>query len=97
MGVKYEMNWYLVVDDEERIELCYPYGFHTKKDELRIYPLDSMIPLIIKNKGCVGIIKIQAITLEENKTFIYFDYEEKFNIYHPIAKHYYDMYLRMKG
>lgn len=98
MGVKYEMNWYLVVDSEDKIkeydmirDICY-----TIKKEARIYPVGALIPIIIKNQGCDGLVEIKKIEIEEYETKILFRYKECFGIEHPIAKHYYDMYLKMK-
>jgi hypothetical protein len=96
MGVKYEFNWYLVVDNLKEL-VSTPKGYSVTKDENRVYPVGGIIPLIFKDEEkCVGLVKITSFAVEENKTVIYFDMVQPFDKYYPIAQHYYSMYKAMK-
>jgi len=97
MGVKYEYNWYLVVSKEDDIKEVNNDVYTTTKREPRIYPINSTIPLILKNRGCVGMVRIKQFTISEKETIINFQYEEKFNGSDNIAKHYYSQYLDKKS
>ena len=54
MGVSYEMNWYLVAENEDKIIKLEDDYYKTVKKESRIYPVGSQIPLILKDQGCIG-------------------------------------------
>lgn len=95
MGIKYEINWYLVANSINEIKKEENNIFALKKNERRIYPVDSVIPLIIKNLGCIGLVKIKS-TLIDTTTTIKFESIMDFKVNDPIAKHYNDLYLMMK-
>lgn len=97
MGAPYEFNWYLVVANKDSIIKIDNQMYSTLKSENRIYPIDSEIPLIIKNVGCVGIIRINKFSVYKNSTEISFEYVMKLNPNDNIANHYYNMYLEMKN
>lgn len=97
MGAPYEFNWYLVVSDYEKMEEIKNNRYSTIKSENRIYPINSEIPLIIKEIGCIGIVKILSFTVNKDETIIEFEYVKKFKANAEVAKHYYEMYKLMKG
>ncbi|KEI87640.1 hypothetical protein N492_11875 [Clostridium botulinum B2 267] len=97
MGAPYEFNWYLVVADKSEIKEVSDNKYVTVKSEHRIYPINSEIPLIVKNEGCIGIVKILNFTIKEYQTIIEFEYMDKLSVDNLVAKHYYDMYLYMKN
>ncbi|SCI51211.1 DUF2584 family protein [Intestinibacter bartlettii] len=96
MGVLYEMNWYLVLDDND-LKQTNQNEFICIKNDKRIYPLDSPIPIIFKNEGCIGLVSINSFKVYKNTTEINFSYVKKFDFDSDISKHYYDMYLHMKN
>lgn len=96
MGVPYEFNWYLVIENETKINK-HGNKYSTIKSEHRIYPINSEIPLIFKDKGCIGLVRITSFKINCNTTEIEFEYIQDFDITGEIAKHYYDMYLYMKN
>lgn len=96
MGAPYEFNWYLVVENEDAIKKNKNTCTTLKKDN-RIYPIESEIPLIIKEVGCIGIVKIVRFSVDKNNTEIEFDYVMKLDTNDVISKHYYDMYISMKN
>lgn len=95
MGVSYEFNWYLVVKEQDSIEQVSPELFKTKKQEARIYPIGSELPLITKADGCIGLAKIKEFTIRETETIIVFEIVERYNQNDVIAKHYFDNYKRL--
>lgn len=97
MGMSTEFNWYLVVDSEEGIVKGLEGDFKTWKSGNRIYPIDGIIPLIIKNKGCVAMVKIKRTINTGENTIIKFVTDEKLSLGSEISQHYYEMYLRMKS
>lgn len=96
MGVLYEMNWYLVLGYNDLKQIGQN-EFICIKNEKRIYPLDSPIPIIFKNEGCLGLVNINSFKVCKNTTEINFSYIEKFDCDNNISKHYYNMYLYMKN
>ena len=97
MGVTYEMNWYLVVSDKNNLSKVSDNMYITVKTERRLYPINSELPLIIKNIGCIGIIKIISFKIYKDKTEIEFEYIEKLETCNDISQHYYNMYKSMKN
>ena len=77
MGVTYEMNWYLVVSDKNELSKVNEKIYKTIKKERRLYPINSELPIIIKNLGCIGIVKILCFKIYEDKTEIEFEYVEE--------------------
>lgn len=96
MGVTYEMNWYLVVSDKNELSKVNEKIYKTIKKERRLYPINSELPIIIKNLGCIGIVKILCFKIYEDKTEIEFEYVEEFETCNDISQHYYNMYKLMK-
>lgn len=97
MGTPYEFNWYLVIEDEERIKKTDCDKLFTIKSEYRIYPINMPIPLIIKEKGCIGLVVIKSFKVDNTSTKIEFYFVEKYDIKNEIAQHYYNLYLHMKN
>lgn len=97
MGVLYELNWYLVVSSKKDIQLLNNSTFRVVKSENRVYPLNCPIPIIIKNEGCIGMVKIKKFTVDLNCTEIEFSIEEEYNPNNTIAMHYYNIYLTLKN
>ena len=99
MGVKYEMNWYLVVNELDDVTPSTRDGaYATSKEGGRIYPIGALIPLIYKkDEKCVGMVKVKAFKVTEEGTDIWFDMVESYDKFYPIAQHYYEMYKSMKG
>lgn len=95
MGYKLEFNWYLVAGCIKDLIKEDKYTKLVKKEQ-RIYPIGKIIPLIIKNAGCVGMVKIISTTIKNDETDIVFETIMDFEIDNPIAKHYYDLYKMMK-
>lgn len=91
-----EFNWFMVVADHNKI-LSEGDTFYTIKSAKRIYPIGFKIPLIIKNVGCTGLIKISKTIIDTSNTIIYFDIIEEFDINNEVSKHYYDRYLDFKN
>ncbi|MDO4536356.1 MAG: DUF2584 family protein [Clostridium perfringens] len=97
MGVLYEINWYLVASSKKDIVKINDNKYILEKSEKRIYPIDSEIPLIVKNVGCIAIIKINKLIVDKKNTSIEFFIIKEFNIDSEISKHYYEMYINMKN
>ena len=95
MGMVVEFNWFMVVANESKI-IQENDLFYTVKSEKRIYPIGFKIPLIIKNVGCIGLIKISKTIIDTNTT-IYFDIIEKYDTNNVVSQHYYDRYLDFKN
>lgn len=91
----YEFNWYLVVKDENLIQSVGEGLFQTTKQGPRIYPLESELPLITKNNGCIGTAVIKEITLTETQTTVKFEIPHKYEPNDVIAKHYFDNYKKL--
>jgi hypothetical protein len=96
MGAPYEFNWYLVIANTDMIKQINNI-YSTIKSEGRIYPIDSEIPIIVKEKGCIGIVKILKFSIDKYNTEVEFEYVSKLDATSEIAKHYYEMYLNMKS
>lgn len=96
MGMVIEFNWFMVVANEGKILNDIDDVFYTVKSEKRVYPIGFQIPLIIKNVGCIGMIKIVKTVIDEQTTVIYFKKTEQFEVSSPVASHYYDRYLDFK-
>lgn len=97
MGAPFEFNWYLVVGNPSEIREIGPNKYVTVKSDNRIYPINSEIPIIVKNDGCLGLIKILSFTVKSYETIIEFEFFQQFHVNNPIAQHYYNMYLYMKN
>lgn len=99
MGVPYEFNWYLVVSSERAINRINTVDdkFFTYKDGQRIYPIDAELPLIIKNKGCIGLVKILSFKVSNNSTNIEFELVQRMDPSDIIAQHYYNLYKSIKN
>ena len=97
MGVLYEMNWYLVASDRNDIKKLNGDEYRLEKSDKRVYPIDSEIPLIIKNIGCIAMIKINIFEVDKKNTNIVFSIIKEFDINNEIAKHYYEIYMNMKN
>ena len=97
MGVLYEMNWYLVASDRNDIKKLNGDEYRLEKSDKRVYPIDSEIPLIIKNIGCIAMIKINKFEVDKKNTNIVFSIIKEFDINNEIAKHYYEIYKNMKN
>lgn len=97
MGVSYEINWYLVVADYDAIKETEEKTFYTVKSESRIYPIESIIPLIIKKVGCVAFVRILEFAVNKDETTVEFEYVEKIDHRCEIAKHYDYMYEKSKN
>ena len=96
MGMVVEFNWFMVVANESKI-IQENDLFYTVKSEKRIYPIGFKIPLIIKNVGCIGLIKISKTIIDTTNTTIYFDIIEKYDTNNVVSQHYYDRYLDFKN
>lgn len=97
MGAVFEVNWYLVSEDEKSYKKIQDNTYVLKKSEKRIYPVGFKIPLIIKKVGCIAEAKIDKIVIESNLTEIYFSIIEEYDKESDIAKHYYNKYLDFKN
>lgn len=97
MGVVYEMNWYLVASNKEDIIKVNNNKYMLEKSEKRVYPIDSEIPLIVKNIGCIAIVKIDKFEVNKKNTNIEFSIVKECNVDSEISKHYYEMYTNMKN
>lgn len=97
MGVLYEMNWYLVASDRNDIKKLNGDEYRLEKSDKRVYPIDSEIPLIIKNIGCIAMVKVNKFEVDKKNTNIVFSLVKEFDINNEIAKHYYEMYVNMKN
>lgn len=95
MGMPYEFNWYLVVKDKNAIQGIEDGLFQTIKQEPRIYPLESELPLITKIDGCVGMAVIKEIMITKAQTIIKFEIMHKYEPNDVIAKHYFDTYKKL--
>lgn len=96
MGMVVEFNWFMVVANRDKIKSEEDSLFTIKSDK-RIYPIGFKIPLIIKNVGCIGLIKVSKTVIDLSNTTIYFDIIEDFDVDSEVAKHYYDRYLDFKN
>lgn len=96
MGLVVEFNWFMVIANMDKI-LSEDGINYTVKSEKRIYPIGFQIPLIIKEQGCVGMIKILKTVIDQNETRIYFENTASFDINNEVASHYYERYLDFKN
>lgn len=94
MSIKIEMNWYLVVKDNNDIkDCCNKKCYKIETDNTSIYPINSIVPLIFENENrCVGLVKVKEITVNERGSVVIFELIKSFDKYYNIAKHYYSMY-----
>lgn len=92
MGVKFELNWYLVISDIKDITLLEENLFKVHKNEIRLYPIGAPIPFISKVDGCLGMVTIKELVTNEYNTDIVFTWESN-TISEDIKNHYYSMYL----
>ena len=68
MGMIIEFNWFMVVANENKILEEQEDLFYTIKSEKRIYPIGFQIPLIVKEQGCIGMIKVlKLLLMKRNK------------------------------
>lgn len=96
MGVSFELNWYLVIENIDNLEVIDSTTFKVRKNENRIYPIGGLIPIIEKDNGCLGIVEIRGIDIRKDFTNIIFIWNKESDISKDIKNHYYDMYLQMK-
>ena len=96
MGMIIEFNWFMVVSGEEKIQEENGYKVTIKSDK-RVYPIGFLLPLIIKNRGCIGMIKVVNTLIDQCQTKICFEIVEKFDTDSLVAQHYYDRYLDFKN
>ena len=96
MGVLYEMNWYLVIDNRNKIVQINKEFYKTVKSSARLYPVGSVIPLILKDEGCIGIIEIDSFEVRRKVTEIKFKFLNECKLSEDIKNHYKNMYLYMK-
>lgn len=66
------------------------------KEGNRIYTIGALIPFIVKEIGCIGIIQIDDYDIDYNSTSIGFHFVKKLNPKDLISQHYWDMYMTMK-
>ena len=97
MGVLYEVNWYLVVSGKSAVTETKENRFVTTKSDKRIYPIEAPVPLIFKKDGCIGMVEIKSLSINNDETEIEFEFIEKFDSENSIGKHYYDMYRSIKS
>ena len=90
MGMIIEFNWFMVVANENKILEEQENLFYTIKSEKRIYPI------IVKEQGCIGMIKVLKTVINEKETRIYFNKTESFDMKSAVATHYYERYLDFK-
>ena len=86
----------MVVSGEEKIQEENGYKVTIKSDK-RVYPIGFLLPLIIKNRGCIGMIKVVNTLIDQCQTKICFEIVEKFDTDSLVAQHYYDRYLDFKN
>ncbi|HII4499894.1 TPA: DUF2584 family protein [Clostridium perfringens] len=97
MGVLYEINWYLVTSNKNDILKIDKYEYKLEKSGKRIYPIDCDIPLIVKEFGCIGLVKVKKIEVDKDKTVIIYSFVKKYDFKSEIARHYYELYLSIKN
>ncbi len=97
MGMVVEFNWFMVVANSSKILTEEKDVFYTIKSEKRIYPIGFQVPLIIKEQGCIGMIKILKTVIDEKETRIYFRQTESFDANSAVGAHYYERYLDFKN
>lgn len=96
MGVNYTINWFLVLDSSESYKKINENVWYANNKGQRIYPISYEIPLIIKDKGCIGLVRILNFKVNESTTEIEFEFERNFDCENEIARHYYELYLIKK-
>jgi hypothetical protein len=96
MGVNYTINWFLVLDSSESYKKTDENVWYAINNGQRIYPISYEIPLIIKDKECIGLVRILNFKVTESTTEIEFEFERNFDRENEIAKHYYELYLIKK-
>lgn len=110
MGMQVELNWYLVLR-KEPIEmdggidgpgfaLKEDKFYRTHKEDARIYPVGSVVPLIHKDVA-IGMAHIRECSQRldaTNHVFTVIDYDLilSFQDNDPVANHYTDMYMAYK-
>ena len=96
MGVAYEFNWYLVAENEQSITKLEDNTLVLHKNGKRVYPVGLVIPLIIKNIGCIGEADIKKIEVDSKSTNIYFSITANYDVTDVIAEYHYKKYLDFK-
>lgn len=97
MGFSIEYNWYLVVSEENEISRYENSSFkYIIKSGNRMYPLNMPIPLIVKDCGCIAMVKITAVTNTAGGTIVIFDDQISLSISEDIKEHYYSIYKKIK-
>ncbi|MFZ3172642.1 MAG: hypothetical protein WA118_11790 [Carboxydocellales bacterium] len=96
MGVHYIINWFLVLDSSESYKEIAQNVWYTKNNGQRIYPIAYEIPLIIKDQGCIALVRILNFKVNHSTTEIEFEFERNLAIENEIARHYYELYLIKK-
>lgn len=89
MGMQAEFNWYIVINDPEveidPIQVDQDFTFI--KEEYRIYPMDTPLPLIYNGK-CLGLIALYSLQWDQNQTHIQGSVTLAFNQGDPIRSYY---------
>lgn len=96
MGVNYTINWFLVLDSLDSFKKTDESIWFAVNNGQRIYPIAYEIPLIIKDKGCIGLVRILSFKVNQSTTEIEFEFERNFDSASEIAGHYYELYLIKK-
>lgn len=98
MGMKAEFNWYIVIKDKNipSLETLRELSNKTlkrnellvfEKDEYRIYPMDTPLPLIYNGK-CLALAAVTALNWKDNKTVFITEPIVLFEEGDPVATYY---------
>ncbi|HBN10341.1 MAG TPA: hypothetical protein DD435_17435 [Cyanobacteria bacterium UBA8530] len=103
MGVKLELNTFLVISTNEYYDLSggdrFKPGMTARCNKFghRIYPLGMEIPLIVKDTGCQGMAKVKSLKLDQdNITEVEYVISQTFDHDDAYANSLYKSYARAK-
>lgn len=103
MGVKLELNTFLVISTSEYYDLSeverFKPGVSTKCNKFghRLYPLGVEIPLIVKDTGCAGMARVKSLKLDQDDiTEVEYVISQVFKWDEPYATQLYKTYAKAK-
>ena len=97
MGVKIELNWYLVVDTKNAISKTENGMYFFGKEELRQYPIGGIFPLLTKDKSYTALVRVEKVTQHKEYTEVYFTNVDEVTLTQEVIDHYYELYYLMKN
>lgn len=107
MGIEFEFNWYIVVSKNNTVnldewgdlikkELVLEKTYSFVKDDYRVYPMDTPLPMIYEGR-CIGMWCVTSLHWENNKTHLELSPVIMFEFNDTVAKYYEDSFRKYKS